>query len=129
MNFQDLSTLKRAVENDLKVLQTYQKLLDYDAKNPIADITDSVNIGMMKKYFPCYIQALEGITELLSKHMSVFEKAHAKEQEAATAQRKVAEAERREKLAEEKQRLENKKNSSVSLFDNDKPEEGENALC
>jgi hypothetical protein len=121
MNFTELSTLKRAVSGDLQVLKTYSDLLAYDAAHPVEGAADSANIAMAKRYFTCYIQALEGIGELLDRHIGVFEETHKKEQEAEAAKRRAAEAERREKLAKEKERRENKKKTASSLFE--EPEE------
>jgi hypothetical protein len=127
MNFTELSTLKRAVSGDLQVLKTYSDLLAYDAAHPVEGAADSTNIAMAKRYFACYIQALEGIGELLNRHIGVFEKTHKKEQQAEDAKRQAAEAERREKLAKEKERRENKKKHACSLFEGQEEgqEEGE----
>ena len=127
MNYQELSNLKRAVENDLKILAAYEGLVKYDQSNPIPNAIDSESVLMAKRYFPTYIKALRGTEEIIARHIAAFEQTHKEKQAKEKAEREKNVKLEQEKTARKKQAEEDKKTGANSLFQTDELDEEEGA--
>lgn len=123
--YEELSFLKKLASQELSILTIYDRLVEYDCNNPVSDEEDTDNIEKAKQYFPYYKDALQGIDELIDRHIAVFEKEYEEIQAVEKTKKNAENKARQEKIEKEKKEREakqkakeEKKNGIVNLFDN-----------